>query len=118
MDGFCRQKGVEDALDHRCDSLNSVVVGISRWLCGWWTHSCPIGRCHHRRGDPSYSGTKVKEGLQMKKVLMIVMLIIAMGLLGCPHNRGHDYDRDRHDQDRGRDYEHHDHDNDDREHRK
>ena len=58
MHEFCRQKGVEHALDHMCDSLNSVVVGISRWLCGWWTHSYPAGRCHHRRGDPSYSGTK------------------------------------------------------------
>jgi len=48
------------------------------------------------------------------------MLIVAMGLVGCPHNRGHDsdrgryeQDRDRHDQDRGRDYEHHDRDNQD-----
>jgi hypothetical protein len=58
MDAFCRQKGVEHALDHICDSLNFVAVGISRWLCGWWTHSYPAGRCHHSRGDPSYSGTK------------------------------------------------------------
>src|SRR4030066_1042396 len=58
MDEFCRQKGVEHALDHICDSLNFVAVGISRWLCGWWTHSYPAGRCHHRRGDPSYSRTK------------------------------------------------------------
>jgi len=53
----------------------------------------------------------------MKKVLMIVMLIIAMGLVGCPYNRGHDYDRDReyrHD-DRDRDHEHHDRDNRDHE---
>ena len=59
MDEFCRQKGVEHALDHMCDSLRFVVVGISRWLCGWWTHSYPAGHCHHRRGDPSYSGTKM-----------------------------------------------------------
>jgi ABC-type Zn2+ transport system substrate-binding protein/surface adhesin len=70
-----------------------------------------------------------KEVLQMKKVLVIVMLIIAMGLVGCPpryydrdrhdQDRGHDYEhRDRHDQDRGHDYEHRDRDNDDREHRK
>jgi hypothetical protein len=70
-----------------------------------------------------------KEGLQMKKVLVIVMLIIAMGLVGCPpryydrdrhdQDRGHDYEhRDRHDQDRGHDYEHRDRDRDDREHRK
>ncbi|MGA2318707.1 MAG: hypothetical protein ABSG71_20360 [Thermodesulfobacteriota bacterium] len=49
----------------------------------------------------------------MKKVLLIVMLIIAIGLVGCPRRY---YDRDRHDQDRGHDREHHDRDNDDREH--
>ena len=56
----------------------------------------------------------------MKKVLVIVMLVIAMGLVGCPHNRGHDSDRDREYriQDRDHDYEHHDRDNDDREHRR
>jgi len=53
----------------------------------------------------------------MKKVLVIVMLIIAMamGLVGCPRRY---YDRDRHDQDRGHDYEHRDRDNGDREHRR
>ena len=53
----------------------------------------------------------------MKKVLVIVMLIIAMamGLVGCPRRY---YDRDRHDQDRGQDREHRDRDNDDREHRR
>jgi hypothetical protein len=56
-----------------------------------------------------------KEVLQMKKVFVIVMLIIAMGLVGCPRRY---YDRDRHDQDRGHDYEHRDRDNDDREHRR
>jgi hypothetical protein len=56
-----------------------------------------------------------KEVLQMKKVLVIVMLIIAMGLVGCPPRY---YDRDRHDQDRGHDREHRDRDNDDREHRR
>ena len=54
-----------------------------------------------------------KEVLQMKKVLVIVTLVIAMGLVGCPRRY---YDRDRHDQDRGHDHEHHDRDNDDREH--
>ena len=44
----------------------------------------------------------------MKKVLLIVMLIIAIGLVGCPRRN---YDRDRHDQDRGHDYEHHERDN-------
>ena len=64
----------------------------------------------------------------MKKVLVIVMLIIAMGLVGClpfyydrdrhDQDRGRDYEhRDRHDQNRGHDYEHHGRDNDDREHR-
>ena len=47
------------------------------------------------------------------------MLIIAMGLVGCPRRY---YDRDRHDQDRGHDRghdnEHRDRDNDDREHRR
>jgi len=58
-----------------------------------------------------------KEGLQMKKVLVIVMLIIAMGLVGCPYNRGHDSDRDREyrNRDRDRDYEHHNRDNRDHE---
>jgi hypothetical protein len=53
----------------------------------------------------------------MKNVLVIVMLIIAMGLVGCPR-RYYDrddsnHDRGRHDQDRGRDYEHRDRDNQD-----
>ena len=48
----------------------------------------------------------------MKKVLLIVMLIVAMGLVGCPRRY---YDRDRRDQDRGHDYEHRDRDNHDRE---
>jgi len=51
----------------------------------------------------------------MKKVLVIVMLIIAMGLVGCPRRY---YDRDRHDHDRGHDYEHRDRDRDNREHRR
>ena len=65
----------------------------------------------------SVSGTKTdkKEGLQMKRVLVIVMLIIAIGLVGCPRRN---YDRDRRDQDRGHDTERRDRDNDDREHRR
>ena len=63
-----------------------------------------------------------KEVLQMKKVLVIVMLIIAMGLVGCPrryYDRDrHDHDRGRYEQDRGHDYEHRDRNNDDREHRR
>ena len=50
---------------------------------------------------------------QIKKVLVIVMLIIAIGLVGCPRRN---YDRDRRDQDRGHGDEHHDHDKDDHEH--
>ena len=57
----------------------------------------------------------MKGVLQMKKVLVIVMLIIAMGLVGCPRRY---YDRDRHDHDRGHDHEERDRDRDDREHRR
>ena len=57
----------------------------------------------------------MKEVLQMKKVLMIIMLIVAMGSVGCPLRY---YDHDRQDHDRGHDGEHHDRDNDDREHRR
>ena len=56
------------------------------------------------------------EVLQMKKVLVIVMLIIAMGLVGCPHNRGHDSDRDREYRNRERDRDYEQHDRDDRDH--
>jgi hypothetical protein len=58
MDEFCPQKGVEHALDYRCDSLNSVAVGISRWLHGGWTHSHSAGHRHRRGADPSHPGTK------------------------------------------------------------
>ena len=60
----------------------------------------------------------------MKKIaLMILLLVLASGLVGCPHrhdgdrrdeDRGHDYDRDRHDQDRGHGDEHHEHDSEHR----
>ena len=33
-DAFCRQKGVEDALDHKVESLHSLVVMIFGWLYG------------------------------------------------------------------------------------
>ena len=59
MDAFYRQEGVEDVLGHRFESLHSLVVGIFGWLYGWWNHSYPAGRCHHRRADPSYSGTEM-----------------------------------------------------------
>jgi hypothetical protein len=45
-------------LDHMCDSLNSVVVGISRWLHDGWGHSYPAGHRHRRGTDPGHSGTK------------------------------------------------------------
>jgi hypothetical protein len=57
-DAFCRQKGVEHALDHMCDSLNSVVAGISEWLHDGWSHSYPAGHRHHRGTDPGHSGKK------------------------------------------------------------
>ena len=59
MDEFCCQKGVEHALDHMCDSLNSLASGIAQWLHDGWGHSCPTGHRHRRGTDPSYSGTKV-----------------------------------------------------------
>jgi hypothetical protein len=65
-DAFCRQEGVQHALDHMCDSLNSVVVGIY-WSCGWWTHSSPAGHRHHRGTNPSYSGTKVMVAIWTRK---------------------------------------------------
>ena len=58
MDEFCRQKGVEHALDHMCDSLNFVASGIAEWLHDGWSHSYPAGHRHRRGTDPSYSGTK------------------------------------------------------------
>jgi hypothetical protein len=57
-DELCRQKGVEHALDYMCDSLHFVVVGIYRWLYGWWTHSYPAGHRHRRGTDPGHPGTK------------------------------------------------------------
>jgi hypothetical protein len=53
----------------------------------------------------------------MKNVLMILMLIIAVGLVGCPYNRGHDSDSNREyrNDNRNRDHEQHDRDNRDHE---
>ena len=52
----------------------------------------------------------------MKKIaLMILLLVLASGLVGCPRRS---YDRDRHDHDRGHDYEYRDRDNDDRGYRR
>ena len=58
MDAFCPQKGVEHALDHIGDSLDSVASGIGEWLHDGWGHSYPAGHCRHRVGGPPYSGTK------------------------------------------------------------
>jgi hypothetical protein len=58
MDALCRQKEVEHALDHMCDSFNSVASGIAHWLHDGWGHSYPAGHCHHRVSGPTYSGTK------------------------------------------------------------
>jgi hypothetical protein len=59
MDEIRRQKGVEHALDHMRDSLDSVASGIAHWLHDGWGHSYPAGHRHHRVSDPTYSGTKV-----------------------------------------------------------
>jgi hypothetical protein len=58
MDEFCRQKGVEHALDRIGDSLNFVASGIAHWLHDGWGHSYSAGHCHHRVSGPTYSGTK------------------------------------------------------------
>jgi hypothetical protein len=58
MDEFCRQKGVEHALDHIGDSLNFVASGNVYWLHDGWGHSYPAGHRHYRVSGPTYSGTK------------------------------------------------------------
>jgi len=58
MDAFCRQKGVEHALDHIGDSPNFVASGIAHWLHDGWGHSYPAGHRHRRGTDPGHSGTK------------------------------------------------------------
>src|SRR4030042_179469 len=57
-DEFCPQKGVEHALDHIGDSLDSVASGIAHQLHDGGGHPYPPGHRRHRPGDPSYSGTK------------------------------------------------------------
>ena len=59
MEAFCRQKGVEHALDHIGDSLSSVASRIAHWLHDGWGYSYPAGHRHHRLSGPTYSGTKV-----------------------------------------------------------
>ena len=53
-----RQKGVEHALDHMCDSFSSVASGIGEWLHDGRGHSCPAGHRHRRGTDPGDSGAK------------------------------------------------------------
>ena len=58
MDEFCRQKGVEYALDHNCDSFSSVASGIGEWLHDGRGYSYPAGHRHRRGTDPGDSGAK------------------------------------------------------------
>ena len=59
MDGrILRQKGVEHALDHMCDSIDSVASGIGEWLHDGRGHSCPAGHRRRRGTGPGDSGTK------------------------------------------------------------
>jgi hypothetical protein len=58
IDEFCRQKGVEHALDPMCDSLNSVASGTGEWLHDGRGHPYPAGHCHRRGTGPGDSGTK------------------------------------------------------------
>jgi len=67
---------------------------------------------NHRRGLCFRIKGGKEEMIQMKKAIVIVMLIMAMGLVGCPRNY-YDPDRDYGGHDRGHDYEHHDRDNQD-----
>ena len=45
-------------MDHMCDSLNFVVVGISQWLHDGWGHSYPAGHRHRCGTDPGHSRAK------------------------------------------------------------
>ena len=49
--------GSEDALDHMCNSFDSVGLGLVDRVHDGWRHSCPGGHRHHRGADPSYSRT-------------------------------------------------------------
>ena len=64
---FCRQKGVEHALDHMCDSFNSVASGIGEWLHDGRGHSYPAGHRHHRGTGPGDSGTKTIVAIWTRK---------------------------------------------------
>ena len=67
MDTFYRQKGVEHALDHMCDSLGSVASGIADWLHDGWGRSHPAGHRRHRASGPTYSGTKTIVAIWTRK---------------------------------------------------
>jgi len=55
---FGLKKGGEHALDHICDSFNSVRTGIADRLHAGRRHSCPAGHRHRRDIDSIYSRTK------------------------------------------------------------
>jgi len=45
-------------VDHLCDSLNPMAVGIHQWLHDWRIHSYPSCDRHRRGTDQDYPGTK------------------------------------------------------------
>ena len=47
-----------DVVDHLCNSLNSVAVGIHQRLHDWGIHSHPSSDRYRCRFDPNYTGTK------------------------------------------------------------
>ena len=49
--------GSEDALDHMCNSFDSVGLGLVDRVHDGWRHSCPGGHRHHCGADPGYSRT-------------------------------------------------------------
>jgi hypothetical protein len=53
-----QEKGVKDALDDMCHSLNFVAPGIDQRLHDGWGHSYPSGHRYRRGAGSSYSGTK------------------------------------------------------------
>ena len=58
-----------DVVDHLCNSLNSVAVGIRQRLHDWGIHSYPPGDRHRRRSDPNYPGTKTVIAIWILKLL-------------------------------------------------
>ena len=49
--------GDENALDHMCDSFDSVGCRLVDRVHDGWRHSRPGGHRHHRGGDSGYSRT-------------------------------------------------------------